>query len=78
MRAEKPTIHHWNYDPAELLPVGVEEQPSLSFLTTQHTRCCHAHDFDRIPAPGNLLNEKGQSYLIYPGWQSFEKPNVKR
>jgi hypothetical protein len=35
MRAEKPTIHHWNCDLAEQLPVGVEEQPPISFLTTQ-------------------------------------------
>jgi hypothetical protein len=67
MRAEKPTIYHWNYDLTGLLPVGVEEQPFLSFFTTQHTRCCHALDSDSIMTSKSWLKEKSQPYVIHAG-----------
>lgn len=62
MRAEKPTIHHWGCDLAELLPIGVEEQPFLSFLTTQYTRCCRTLDLGSSMKSKSWLKEKSQPY----------------
>ncbi|WP_146141971.1 hypothetical protein [Prolixibacter denitrificans] len=67
MRAEKPTIHHWDCDLAELLPVGVEEQPFPSFFTTQHTRCCRALGSDSSMTPKSWLKEKSQLCVIHAG-----------
>lgn len=67
MSVEKPTIHHWGCDLAELLPVGVEEQPFLSFLTTQYTRCFHTLDLGSIITPKSWLKEKSLPYVIHTG-----------
>jgi len=67
MSVEKPTIQHWDCDLAELLPVGVEEQPFPSSFTTQHTRSCHALDFGRIITPKSMVKEKSLPYVIHAG-----------